>query len=63
MLGAGLIGYFRAPTRRWERAVLLAGSLLLIFPGTWSDTVGLACFAAVFISQRAARPARAAHPA
>jgi UPF0716 family protein affecting phage T7 exclusion len=43
--------------------VLLAGSLLLIFPGTWSDTAGLACFAAVFVSQRAARPVRAARPA
>ena len=34
MLGAGLIGYFRAPTRLWERALLLGGALLLIFPGT-----------------------------
>ncbi len=59
MLGAGLIGYFRAPTRRWERALLLAGALLLIFPGVWSDTAGLLCFAAVVVSQRAARPAGA----
>ena len=56
MLGAGLIGYFRTPTRLWERALLLAGALLLIFPGGWSDTAGLLCFAAVVISQRAARP-------
>jgi TRAP transporter 4TM/12TM fusion protein len=59
MLGAGLIGYFRAPTRLWERALLLAGALLLIFPGAWSDTAGLFCFAAVVVSQRAARPAGA----
>ena len=59
MLGAGLIGYFRAPTRRWERTLLLAGALLLIFPGVWSDTAGLLCFAAVVVSQRAARPAGA----
>jgi TRAP-type C4-dicarboxylate transport system permease large subunit len=45
MLGAGLIGYFRAPTRRWERALLLGGALLLIFPGVWSDAAGLLCFA------------------
>jgi TRAP-type uncharacterized transport system fused permease subunit len=63
MLGAGLIGHFRAPTRRWERAALLAGSLLLIFPGAWSDTAGLLCFVAVMVSQRAARPARAARTA
>jgi TRAP-type uncharacterized transport system fused permease subunit len=59
MLGAGLIGYFRTPTRLWERALLLAGALLLIFPGGWSDTAGLLCFAVVVISQRAVRPAGA----
>ncbi len=52
MLGAGLIGYFRAPTRLWERALLLAGALLLIFPGVWSDVAGVACFALVVFSQR-----------
>jgi TRAP-type uncharacterized transport system fused permease subunit len=56
MLGAGLIGYFRAPTRVWERALLLAGALLLIFPGVWSDTAGLLCLVVVVVSQRAARP-------
>jgi TRAP-type uncharacterized transport system fused permease subunit len=55
MLGAGLIGYFRASTRLWERALLLAGSLLLIFPGTWGDAAGILCFLAVVVSQRAAR--------
>src|SRR5205823_12009964 len=55
MLGAGLIGYLRAPTRQWERALLLAGALLLIFPGLWSDVAGAACFAIVVFSQRAAR--------
>ena len=54
MLGAGLIGYFRAPTRPWERALLLAGALLLILPGVWSDLAGVACFAIVVVSQRAA---------
>jgi TRAP transporter 4TM/12TM fusion protein len=54
MLGAGVIGYFRAPTRPWERAVLLAGALLLIFPGVWTDTTGLLCFLTVLVSQRAA---------
>ena len=54
MLGAGLIGYFRGPTRPWERALLLLGALLLIFPGVWSDIAGLACFAAALFSQRGA---------
>jgi UPF0716 family protein affecting phage T7 exclusion len=35
--------------------LLLAGSLLLIFPGTWSDAAGILCFLAVVVSQRAAR--------
>jgi TRAP-type uncharacterized transport system fused permease subunit len=57
MLSAALIGYLRRPTRLWERALLLAGSFLLIFPGAWSDLAGVACFALVLVSQRARRPA------
>ncbi len=53
MLGAGLIGYFVAPLRRWERGLLLAGSLLLIFPGVISDVLGIACVLTVYAAQRA----------
>jgi TRAP transporter 4TM/12TM fusion protein len=63
MLGAGLIGYLRAPTRPWERAVLLAGAVLLIFPGVVSDLTGLACFVTVMVSQRGARRAAVPSPA
>ena len=59
MLGAGLIGHFTRPTRWWERGLLLAGALLLIFPGVASDLLGLACFAATVLSQRLRRPAAA----
>ena len=59
MLSAALIGYLRGPTRLWERALLLAGALLLIFPGGWTDAAGILCFAAVVLSQRAAHPAGA----
>src|SRR5688572_715627 len=59
MLGAGLIGYFQRPTRPVERVLLLAGSVLLIFPGLWSDLGGIACLVVVLVSQRAARAARA----
>lgn len=59
MLGAGLIGYFQRPTRPVERVLLLAGSVLLIFPGLWSDLGGIACLVVVLFSQRAARAARA----
>jgi TRAP transporter 4TM/12TM fusion protein len=57
MLGAGLIGYFQGPTRLFERLLLLAGSLLLILPGIWTDIGGIVCFVIVLVSQRAARTA------
>ena len=59
MLGAGLIGYLRAPARWWERALLLGGAVLLIFPGAWSDVLGIGCFVATMLSQRLARAAAA----
>ncbi|HSE93277.1 MAG TPA: TRAP transporter permease [Methylomirabilota bacterium] len=58
MLGAGLIGYLAGTTRWWERALLLAGAVLLIFPGGVTDAVGAACFAIVLASQRAGRRER-----
>jgi TRAP-type uncharacterized transport system fused permease subunit len=60
MLGAGIIGYFLGPTRWWERALLLGGAVLLIFPGAVSDLLGVACFLAVVTSQRLARREAAA---
>ena len=54
---AALIGYLRGPCRVWERVVLAAGSVLLIFPGVWTDALGAACLAVVWWSQRTARPA------
>ena len=58
MLGTGVIGYLRAPTRLWERVTLLAGAVLLIFPGTLSGLAGVACFVAVWVTQsrRATQP-------
>ena len=59
MLGGGLIGYFRRRTSPLERALLLAGAVLLIFPGVVSDLAGIACFVVVLVSQRPARAAGA----
>ncbi len=59
MLGTGLIGYLRGPTLLWERAALLVGAFLLIFPGAVSDVLGIAAFAAVWLAQRARIPAPA----
>jgi TRAP-type uncharacterized transport system fused permease subunit len=55
MLGAGIVGYLRAPVRWWERVLLLGGALLLIFPGAWSDALGAACLVVTLFSQRLAR--------
>jgi TRAP transporter 4TM/12TM fusion protein len=55
MLAAGVIGYLATPARPWERGVLLVGAVLLIFPGALGDAVGVACFLAVYLTQRAAR--------
>jgi TRAP transporter 4TM/12TM fusion protein len=56
MLGAGLIGYLRAPTRGWQRAALLIGAGCLIFPGVWLDLAGVAALLAVWLSQRREAP-------
>lgn len=55
MLGAGIIGYLWSPTRVLERWALLAGSVLLIFPGVWSDLLGVLAFLGVCASQRLRR--------
>jgi TRAP-type uncharacterized transport system fused permease subunit len=51
MLGTGLIGYLRRATPPWQRAALLVGAVLLIFPGALSDLLGLACLAVVWVAQ------------
>lgn len=63
MLAAGVIGYLRTPTRVWERALLLFGAFLLIFPGVASDLLGVLCAAGVVVSQRAAGRRAPAPPA
>ncbi len=63
MLGAGIVGYLRAPVRWWERVLLLGGALLLIFPGALGDALGAACFVATLVSQRLARATPSASPA
>jgi TRAP-type uncharacterized transport system fused permease subunit len=63
MLAAGLIGYLVAPARAWERALLLAGAFLLIFPGLLGDALGAASFVAVLLAQRRRRGTPAGAPA
>ncbi len=55
-LAAGLHGHFIRHTRMWERLTLVAGALLLIKPGLFTDLVGLGLIAAVFAVQRMRPP-------
>jgi TRAP-type uncharacterized transport system fused permease subunit len=63
MLGAGLIGYLRAPALGWQRLALLVGAVCLIFPGVWLDVAGALAFVAVWLSQRPAATPAVAVPA
>jgi len=64
MLAAGLEGYVFKPANWIERAVLLAGGLLLVFPGWTTDLIGIGIVSPVALRQvmavRATRQAQAA---
>ncbi|HEX6958557.1 MAG TPA: TRAP transporter permease [Ferrovibrio sp.] len=51
-LAAGLHGYFLRRAVWWERAALVLGALLLIFPGWTTDLGGLALIVIVGIAQK-----------
>ncbi len=55
MLSGGVLGFFRIRTLIYERVLLLAGALLLIFPGWHNDLAGLAILGAVLLSQHLRR--------
>ena len=50
-LGFGLEGYVRGPLVWPLRIVAIAGGLLLLVPGTWSDIVGVAVVALILVFQ------------
>ncbi|OEF99118.1 C4-dicarboxylate ABC transporter [Vulcanibacillus modesticaldus] len=50
-LGAGLMGYWLRHMNWLERLISLAAGLMLIYPGTYSDIVGLAVLAIVYMIQ------------
>jgi TRAP transporter 4TM/12TM fusion protein len=67
-LGAGAIGYFLVPAKLYERALFVAGALLLIIPGWATDIGGMSLGAVAIASQfvrrnLAARKAARAAPA
>ena len=51
-LAAASMGYLRQELRPWERVVLGAGALALVFPGLLTDTFGLAALAVVLFARR-----------
>ncbi len=51
MLGMGLEGYFRGALAWPLRIVSLAAGLLLLVPSTWTDIVGIAVLALIFLFQ------------
>jgi TRAP-type uncharacterized transport system fused permease subunit len=55
-LAAGLHGWFLTSARPWERLALIAGALLLIKPGIYTDAVGLLFVALVGASQKLRSP-------
>ena len=53
MLAGGLIGWFAWKTNIMERLLLVAGAVLLIKPGIYTDIVGLIFLGIVIVMQRA----------
>ena len=51
MLAAGLEGYVFKQANWIERAVLLAGGLLLVFPGWTTDLIGIGIVSPVALRQ------------
>jgi len=46
-LASAVMGHFLRKSRIWESAILLAGALMLIKPGTWTDLAGILAVAVV----------------
>jgi TRAP-type uncharacterized transport system fused permease subunit len=51
-LAAAVMGFLRGPLARVPRAALAGAALLLLAPGWWTDILGLAVFAAIFLADR-----------
>ena len=59
-LAAGAQDWALRACRSWERWVLVASGLLLVYPANWSDAIGCAGVAAVIAAQWLTRPRVAA---
>ncbi len=59
LLAGGLFGYLSRAATPWQRALLIAGALLLIKPGWITDLIGLGLAAVVLVAQLARPRAQA----
>ena len=53
LIAIGMVGYFLRDTNMILRIACVAGGLLLIYPGTVTDLIGLGVLVAVFLLQKA----------
>ena len=52
-LSIGLIGYFMRNLNMVLRVVMVGAGLCMIYPGTVTDLIGIACLVALFVYQKA----------
>lgn len=50
-IGSSLMGYLIKPNRAFENVILLLGGLLMVYPGSISDLIGLILILTIFIIQ------------
>jgi TRAP transporter 4TM/12TM fusion protein len=60
LFAGGLHGYFVTTASYWQRALLIAGGLCLVFPGLWYDLSGAGIATIVIVIQLAERRASSA---
>ncbi|HZD06466.1 MAG TPA: TRAP transporter large permease subunit, partial [Longimicrobiales bacterium] len=58
-LAAAVVGYARRPLAAWERGVLAAAAVALVFPGPWTDGLGLLALLVVTLRPAARNPSPA----
>jgi len=51
LFAGGLHGYFVTAASHWQRALLSAGGICLVFPGVWTDLAGTGLAAVVIVTQ------------
>ena len=55
-LASAVMGHFLRMSRVWESGLLLAGALMLIKPGSWTDLAGIFAIVVVIVLQSLRRP-------